>query len=291
MPVTEPDHSSADPQPWDLERTSGGSSGGAGAAVAGGAPADRARLGRRGLGAHSRVAVPAVRLQADPRACGQRLRAARPRHPVHVRLAGAHGRGRRGDARRAVAEAATSCGASLGDPPRAACASGVTTHSQLAPTHPEIAEAVRGVAKQLESFGHVLDEARAPEGSVEEFLPGLPAPDARTRPRSCPGRLQPVTALAARGREVVSGRERARDPARHREAHPRRDGRRRPLAHADGADRDAARRRVREPAAGGGVRARGAARCLHRRPRTSAAPPPPRSRWGEWRAAGRWARS
>ena len=65
---------------------------------------DRARLRRRGLGTHSCVALRAVRLQADPRPGRERLRPARPRHPVHVRLAGAHGRGRRGDGRRAVGD-------------------------------------------------------------------------------------------------------------------------------------------------------------------------------------------
>jgi amidase len=67
----------------------------------------------------------------------------------------------------------------------------VLTHSQLAPTHPEIAEGVRRVAKQLESLGHVLDELRAPEGSVEEFLPVYQR-QVRLAPAMLPWRLQPV---------------------------------------------------------------------------------------------------
>src|SRR4030095_11075263 len=68
----------------------------------------------------------------------------------------------------------------------------ITTHSQLAPTHPESAEAPRRVAKQLEALGAPLEEASAPEGSVDEFLPVYQRQMAHA-PAFLPGRLQPLT--------------------------------------------------------------------------------------------------
>jgi Asp-tRNA(Asn)/Glu-tRNA(Gln) amidotransferase A subunit family amidase len=86
---------------------------------------------------------------------------------------------------------------------------GVLTHSRLAPTHPEIAEAVRGVAKLLEAMGHSLDELRAPEGSVEEFLPVYQR-QVRLAPAMLPWRLQPVPRwLRDAGKHVSAASARA----------------------------------------------------------------------------------
>jgi amidase len=188
MPVTEPDIHPPTRNPWDLERTSGGSSGGAGAALAGGLlpiahgsdgagsvriPASLCQLygfkPTRGLVAN------AYGLQ-DPDilyTCGPLARTVEDAAAMLDVLA------RTEEFRRAVEVT-----------PRKLRV-GVLTHSHLAPTHPEIAEALRGVAKLLESMGHSLHELRAPEGSVEEFLPVYQR-QIRQAPALLPWRLQPV---------------------------------------------------------------------------------------------------
>jgi len=86
---------------------------------------------------------------------------------------------------------------------------GVLTHSQLAPTHPEIAEGVRSVAKLLEAMGQTLAELRAPDGSVEEFLPVYQRQLAGT-PVLLPWRLQPVPRwLRAAGKQVSAEQARS----------------------------------------------------------------------------------
>jgi amidase len=188
MPVTEPDIHPPTRNPWDLERTSGGSSGGAGAAVAAGL----VPIAHGSDGAGS-VRIPAslCRLYGFKATRGRVANAYGLRDPDVLYTCGPLARtvedaaamldvlGRTNDLRRALSA----------PPPRLRI--GVLTHSRLAPTHPEIAEALRGVAKLLESMGHSLEELSAPEGSVEEFLPVYQR-QLRQAPALLPWRLQPV---------------------------------------------------------------------------------------------------
>jgi amidase len=201
MPVTEPDIHPPTRNPWDLERTSGGSSGGAGSAVAGGLVPI----------AHGSDGAGSVRIPAS--LCG--LYGFKP---TRGRVANAYGLRdpdilyTDGPLARTVEDAAAMLDVLSGtDDLRRSLAVRpgrlrirVTTHSQLAPTDPEIAEAVRRVAKQLEALGHVLEEARAPEGSVDEFLPVYQRQLAHA-PAFLPGRLQPVTRWLRDAGKSVSG--------------------------------------------------------------------------------------
>jgi amidase len=207
MPVTEPDLHPPTRNPWDLERSSGGSSGGAGAAVAAGLLPI----------AHGSDGAGSVRIPAS--LCG--LYGFKP---TRGRVANAYGLRDPdilytcGSLARTVEDAAAMLDvlSGSGDALRASLATRpgrlrirITTHSQLAPTHPEIADGVRRVAKQLEAFGHVLEEASAPEGSVEEFLPVYQRQLAHA-PAFLPGRLQPVTRwLREAGKSVSAETARA----------------------------------------------------------------------------------
>jgi amidase len=189
MPVTEPDIHPPTRNPWDLERTSGGSSGGAGAAVAGGLLPI----------AHGSDGAGSVRIPAS-------LNQLYGFKATRGRVANAYGLTDPdilytcGPLARTVEDAAAMLDVlaradefrrALATPPPRGLRIGVLTHSHLAPTHPEIAEAVRRVAKQLEAMGHSLHELRAPEGSVEEFLPVYQR-QVRQAPAMLPWRLQPV---------------------------------------------------------------------------------------------------
>jgi amidase len=206
MPVTEPDTHPATRNPWDLERTSGGSSGGAGAAVAGGL----LPIAHGSDGAGS-VRIPASlgQLYGFKATRGRVANAYGLRDPDVLYSCGPLARtvedaaamldvlGRSDDLRRALDS----------EPRRLRI--GVLTHSHLAPTHPEIAEAVRGVAKLLESMGHSLEELRPPDGSVEEFLPVYQR-QMRLAPAMLPWRLQPVPRwLRAAGKHVSAETARA----------------------------------------------------------------------------------
>lgn len=208
MPVTEPDLHPPTRNPWDLERSSGGSSGGAGAAVA----AALLPIAHGSDGAGS-VRIPAALcgLYGFKASRGRVANAYGLRDPDILYSCGPLARtvedaaalldvlSRSDELLRAVRAPA----------PRRQLRIGVLTHSQLAPTHPEIAEGVRAVAKQLEAMGHALDELRAPEGSVEEFLPVYQRQLAGA-PAFLPWRLQPVPRwLRTAGKRVSA--ERARE--------------------------------------------------------------------------------
>jgi amidase len=202
MPVTEPDLHPPTRNPWDLERTSGGSSGGAGSALAAGLLPI----------AHGSDGAGSVRIPAS--LCG--LYGFKP---SRGRVANAYGMRDPdilytcGSLAHTVEDAAAMLDvlSRSGDELRRSLATPpgrlrirVTIHSQLAETHPEIAHAVGRVAKQLESLGHVLEEARAPEGSVDEFLPVYQRQMAQA-PAFLPGRLQPVTRWLREAGKNVSG--------------------------------------------------------------------------------------
>jgi amidase len=187
MPVTEPDIHPPTRNPWDTERTSGGSSGGAGAAVA----AAMLPIAHGSDGAGS-VRIPAAlnQLYGFKATRGRVANAYGLRDPDILYSCG--------PLARSVEDAAALLDVlarvdefrrALREPAPRGLRIGVLTHSRLAPTHPEIAEAVRRVAKQLESLGHTLDELRAPEGSVDEFLPVY---QRQVRQALLPWRLQPV---------------------------------------------------------------------------------------------------
>ena len=208
MPVTEPEIHPPTRNPWDLERSSGGSSGGAGAAVAGallpiaqgsdGAGSVRIPASLCGLYGFkaTRGRVPNAYGLRDPEllySCGPLARTVEDAAAMLDVLA------RSDELLRALRTTG----------PRRRLRIGVLTHSPLAPTHPEIAEALRSVAKLLEAMGHTLSEMRAPEGSVEEFLPVYQRQLAGA-PAFFPWRLQPVTRwLRAAGKKVSAERARA----------------------------------------------------------------------------------
>jgi amidase len=208
MPVTEPDIHPPTRNPWDLERTSGGSSGGAGAAVAG------ALLPI----AHGSDGAGSVRIPAS--LCGlYGFKATRGRVANAYGLSDPDILYACGPLARTVEDAAAMLDvlarsdeflrAVRAPGPRRRLRIGVLTHSQLAPTHPEIAEAVQSVAKLLEAMGHTLDELRAPEGSVEEFLPVYQRQLAGA-PALLPWRLQPVPRwLREAGKHVPADRAKA----------------------------------------------------------------------------------
>ncbi len=188
MPVTEPDIHPPTRNPWDLDRTSGGSSGGAGAAVAGGL----LPIAHGSDGAGS-VRIPASlgQLYGFKATRGRVANAYGLRDPDILYSCGPLARTVEDAAAMLDVLARTDEFRRALDAQPRRLRIGVLTHSNLAPTHPEIAEAVRGVAKLLESMGHSVDELRAPEGSVEEFLPVYQR-QIRMAPVMLPWRLQPV---------------------------------------------------------------------------------------------------
>jgi amidase len=202
MPVTEPDVHPPTRNPWDTERTSGGSSGGAGAAVA----AALVPI------AHGSDGAGSIRIPAS--LCGlYGFKPTRGRVPNAYGLRDPDILYTCGPLARSVEDAAAMLDVLSGQGealrPALAARPGrlrirITIHSQLATTHPEIAEAVQRVAKQLESLGHQLEEGSAPEGSVEEFLPVYQRQMSQA-PAFLPGRLQPVTRWLRDAGRSVSG--------------------------------------------------------------------------------------
>jgi amidase len=181
MPVTEPDIHPATRNPWSLEHSSGGSSGGSGAAVAAGL----VPIAQGSDGAGS-IRIPSAFCHLYG------IKASRGR------VVDSYGRPDRhtlvtvGPIARTVDDAAAMldvmAGLSIGEPhwaprppapfaelarrtPGALRIRFVTRSPVAATTHPEVAEAVHRTARALEALGHHVEEGAVPDGTLEEFLP------------------------------------------------------------------------------------------------------------------------
>ncbi len=211
MPVTEPDTHPATRNPWNLAHSSGGSSGGSGAAVAAGL----LPIAQGSDGAGS-IRIPSAFCHLYG------IKASRGR------VEDSYGRPDRdtlvttGPIARGVEDAAAMldvmAGITVGEPhwaPRpgapflelARRAPGrlrvrFVTRSPITETHPEIAAAVVATARLLEGLGHHVDEGAVAGGTLEEFMPvwqrmiaDVPVPPW--------ARLQPITRwLADAGKRV-----------------------------------------------------------------------------------------
>lgn len=180
MPVTEPDIHPPTRNPWDRARSAGGSSGGSGAAVAGGL----LPIAQGSDGAGS-IRIPAAfcHLYGFKPSRGRVRNQFGFKDRVILYTSGplAH----------TVDDAAAMLDVMAGvldgrthwaPPPTAPFATlarhiprrmriRYTTRSPLATTHPEIAAAVDNALKQLAALGHDVEEGETPAGSLEEFLP------------------------------------------------------------------------------------------------------------------------
>jgi amidase len=212
MPVTEPEIHGPTRNPWNLTRSSGGSSGGSGAALA----AELIPIAQGSDGAGS-IRIPSALCHLY----GLK--------PSRGRVANAYGLPDRrilytcGPMARTVADAAAMldvlAGTDGGALPHWAPAPGrpfaeecllpprrlrvrVCTASLLGPTDPEIAAAVERAARTVAALGHDVEEFRLPEIGLEEFLPIWQAQIAQL-PFSTWRRAQPITRwLAAAGRGI-----------------------------------------------------------------------------------------
>ena len=171
LPTTEPRRTGPTRNPWDTDRTPGGSSGGAAAAVAAGHAAGRARQRRRRLDPHPGRLLRPRRPQAEPR---PRLARAGPRrlvpglrrraHPHGGRDGAAARRARRLRGRRRHLGAARPPSPTRRDP-RAATrpAAGRDDRRQRARAPTSTRSALRGDARGRAScspaLGHEVDEA------------------------------------------------------------------------------------------------------------------------------------
>ncbi len=174
MPVTEPDIHPPTRNPWDLRVSPGGSSGGSGAAVAGGLLPI----------AHGSDGAGSIRIPAA-------LCHLYGFKPSRGRVANAYGMSDRdilytcGPLARSVEDAAAMLDALVGDARGAGEASfasqidaptgplrvRLVVRNPIATAHPEVRDAVLRTARTLESLGHHVVEADAPEVTLDEFLP------------------------------------------------------------------------------------------------------------------------
>ena len=201
MPVTEPETHAPTRNPWDPDITSGGSSGGAGSAVAagmlplahgsdgGGSVRIPASLNHLYGLKPSRGRVPNAYGQPDANilySCGPLSRTVEDAAAMLDVLA-------RLDITRPhwLAAPPGRFVELMKETPRKLriC---LSVETSLAPTDPEIADAVKRVARVLEGLGHTVEERPAPQGTVEEFLPIWQRLLAQS-PVIFPSRLQPVT--------------------------------------------------------------------------------------------------
>jgi amidase len=190
-PITEPDIHEATRNPWDLRRTAGGSSGGAGAAVAGGL----LPIAQGSDGAGSIRIPSALNLLFGFKASRGVL--VNPHRAIdRLELAVC------GPLARSVADAAAMLDV-LRERPGPAWLHGIerpprklrirfAQHSPLMPSHPAIAATVVRYAKALAALGHDVEEAPWYDGTVDDFLPLWRSLAARA-PVLLPHKLQPMT--------------------------------------------------------------------------------------------------
>jgi amidase len=180
MPVTEPDIHPPTRNPWAPSRSSGGSSGGSGAAVAAG----MLPLAQGSDGAGS-IRIPAAFCHLFG------LKPSRGRLPNQFGLPDRHILYTSGPITRTVDDAAAMLDVLAGidhgrphwapAPERPFRELAVRSPRRLrvrfvlrtpfVDTHPEIASAVESAARRLAAHGHDVEEGQAPEGTLEEFLP------------------------------------------------------------------------------------------------------------------------
>lgn len=180
MPVTEPDIHPPTRNPWNLDHTPGGSSGGSGAAVS----SDMLPIAQASDGAGS-IRIPAAfcHLYGFKPSRGRVPNAFGVPDRDLLYTDGAMARSVRDAAAFVDVLARITILEPHWAPPPARPFEQLMTEepgrlrvrlvlrNELAGTHPEIARAVVEAAKVLESFGHIVEEGEGPEGSLEEFLP------------------------------------------------------------------------------------------------------------------------
>ncbi len=201
LPVTEPGNHPPTRNPWDQSRTSGGSSGGAGAAVAAGL----LPLAQGSDGGGS-IRIPAALNHLYG------IKPSRGRVPNPYGLPDANIIYTCGPITRNVDDAAAMldilCGLDVGKPHWLAPPSstfarlcreklpplriGVVVTNPVAPVHPRMKQAVEDVARILIGLGHTTVEREVPDISVNEFLPIWQFQVAQA-PVFVHNRLQPVT--------------------------------------------------------------------------------------------------
>lgn len=174
LPIVEPDIHPPTRNPFDPTRTAGGSSGGAGAAVAAGMLPI----------AHGADGGGSIRIPAS--FCGlYGYKASRGIMPHYYGPMESVGLSVAGTLARTVDDAAAGLDALCGDPvgapgnfveqsrsePPGSLRIGFCVESNISEVHPEIAAAVKRVASILETLGHEVSELGAFEGDVEEFVP------------------------------------------------------------------------------------------------------------------------
>jgi amidase len=193
LPVTEPDIHPPTRNPWNRDHTSGGSSGGTGAALA-------ARLvpiaqGSDGAGS-IRIPSSFCHLFGIKPSRGRIEPPYGPHDPMTLSTCGPMGHSVEDVAAfldvmaRTMNSPRTFRALAFDKPPPLRVR--VTVTSPLVSATPAIADAVRRVARTLEGLGHHVDEGSQPEGSLEEFLPLWQLAVSRA-PVLFKNKLQPVT--------------------------------------------------------------------------------------------------
>lgn len=166
LPVTETDIHPPTRNPWSPDRTAGGSSGGSGAAVAGGLlPIAH---GSDGGGS---IRIPAAFCHLFG------FKSSRGLNPLANAKVDPNGLGVEGGLATTVDDAAAFTEVLAGRPvpacrpapPRLRIR--FTTDAVVAPTEPAYAEATERVARLLAEMGHDVERVRTVDGTVDEFLP------------------------------------------------------------------------------------------------------------------------